>query len=198
MINEVWKDIKGYEGLYQVSNLGRIKRLKKSFIDSLGRKYHYDERIYKLQKDNNGYLLVTLPKSRLFRVHRLVASAFLENPNNLKEINHIDGNKSNSNVLNLEWVTHKQNMKHALESGLMDNARKIFSKQAKERMLWNLSTNNKVKVNMYDKNNVFIKSFNGLVEASNYIQVKPQRIWQVCNNIRKSSKGYIFRYNRGV
>ena len=193
-MEEVWKDINGYEGLFQISNLGRVKRLEKSFIDSIGRKYNYKEKIYKLQKDNNGYLLVTLPKSKLFRVHRLVANAFLENPNNLKEINHIDGNKSNANVLNLEWVTHKENMKHALESGLMDNARKVFSKKATERKLWKLSTHNKVKVNMYDKNNNFIKSFNSLVDASKYIKVAQQRIWQVCNGVRKSAKGYVFRY----
>lgn len=196
-MEEVWKDIKGYEGMYQVSNLGRIKRLEKSFIDSIGRNYNYKEKIYKLQKDNNGYLMVTLPKSKLFRVHRLVAEAFLENPNNLKEVNHIDGNKSNSNILNLEWVTHKQNMKHALESGLMENARKIFSQKIKERKLWELSPCNRVKVNMYDKNNNFIKSFDSLVDASKYIGVHAQRIWQVCNNIRKSTKGYIFSYERG-
>ncbi len=113
---EVWKDIKDYEGKYQVSNIGNIRSLE----------YHNAKGIKRIgllrqAKDKKGYLRCALSKcSRLstFKVHRLVATAFIPNPNNLPQINHIDGDKSNNKVNNLEWCDNSYNQKHAYSTGL--------------------------------------------------------------------------------
>lgn len=102
MEKEIWKDIAGYEGLYQVSNFGRIKSLRsKIILASLSSK--------------SGYCYVGLAKNGMNKqksVHRLVALAFIPNSENKPEVNHIDGNKHNNTVKNLEWVTKSENMKH--------------------------------------------------------------------------------------
>lgn len=99
---EEWRNVPGYEGLYEVSNLGRVKNIK-------------TERILKPGKNNLGYLQVALYKNGLqktVKVHRLVALAFLSNPQNLHEINHKDEDKTNNTVENLEWCTHEYNMNY--------------------------------------------------------------------------------------
>ena len=103
-MKEIWKDISGYKGEYLVSNLGRIKSLK------LNR-----EHIMKLTCDKDGYKTVGLlnkGKRKFYKVHRLVALAFIPNTNNLPEINHKDENKSNNNVENLEWCNRKYNINY--------------------------------------------------------------------------------------
>lgn len=107
-MEEIWKDIKDYEGFYQVSNYGFIKSLKKEII----RKPHLTPKGYlRLQLQVKG-------SQKNFFVHRLVALTFLENPNNLPQINHIDGNKLNNKVDNLEWVDNSINQHHAYKIGL--------------------------------------------------------------------------------
>ena len=101
---EEWKDIKDYEGLYQVSSCGRVK--------SLNYRHAGTEKILKQSTDKSGYKVVSLSqnnKMKAYKVHRLVATAFLDNPNDYKEINHIDECKYNNFVENLEWCTHKYN-----------------------------------------------------------------------------------------
>nr|DAU67687.1 MAG TPA: homing endonuclease [Caudoviricetes sp.] len=116
-MKEIWKDIKGYEGLYQISNLGRVK----SLIGFGGHRYIKREKILKAWKcktHDNGdyYLYITLSKNKVHTkksVHRLVAENFIENYNNLPEVNHKDGNKQNNCVFNLEWCTYKENQNHS-------------------------------------------------------------------------------------
>lgn len=107
-MQEVWKDIEGYEGIYKISNYGRVKSLERK--DCLGR--IIKEKILKLREDKDGYLLITLHKNKkvkTFKVHRLVAEAFITNPNNYPIINHKDENPSNNHASNLEWCTQKYN-----------------------------------------------------------------------------------------
>jgi hypothetical protein len=114
---EKWKDIKGYEGYYQVSNLGNVKSLDRVVWN--GKVFH--KRIGKILKPKGDryYELCLTKQGKLKKVyiHRLVAQAFIPNPNNKAEVNHMDGNKVNNHISNLEWCTSKENKKHAWENG---------------------------------------------------------------------------------
>lgn len=114
---EIWRDVVGYEGLYQVSNLGRVKSLGR-FVDNLVRGHYWqEERILKTCKRTNGYIGVGLckdGKAENFNIHRLVAIAFIPNPEDLPQIDHIDADKTNNNVNNLRWVTAKENINNPL------------------------------------------------------------------------------------
>lgn len=112
---EEWRDVKGYEGMYQISNYGRVKSLGR--IDRLGQKV--DEKMRNQQIDKNGYKSVMLSKDgnrKRYLVHRLVAEAFIPNPNNYPQINHKDENKINNKVNNLEWCDRKYNMNYGTRS----------------------------------------------------------------------------------
>lgn len=109
-MNEIWKDVKGYENLYQVSNLGRVKSL--FYWSNIYNKYFPREKILKNNVLKYGYLNVRL-KGVTKSVHRLVAETFIPNPNNLPEVNHKDENPSNCRVDNLEWCTHKYNVQYS-------------------------------------------------------------------------------------
>lgn len=105
---EEWRSIRGYEGLYQVSNLGRVKSFPRKFT-------HKGDVIILPHRSDKGYLYVTLSKNgrtKHFQVHRLVADAFINNPKNKSQVNHLDGNPSNNNVDNLEWATAQENIRH--------------------------------------------------------------------------------------
>ena len=108
---EKWKDIKGYEGYYQISNLGRVKSLSRDVGSNRCKK----ETIMKTSIDKDGYECMVLSKDgkqKYVRIHRLVAQAFIPNPNNLPQVNHKDENKGNNNVENLEWCTTTYNINY--------------------------------------------------------------------------------------
>jgi hypothetical protein len=112
-VEEIWKSIEGFEGLYEVSNLGRIKTLGKTVTYKDGRVYTYPEKIINQIKARGGYYYVNLrrlDKSREFwSVHRIVADAFVPNPEHLPCVNHKDEDKVNNHADNLEWCTHQYN-----------------------------------------------------------------------------------------
>lgn len=108
MEKEIWRDIKGYEGLYQVSNLGRVKSLDRTDFNG----HHRKERTLKILRNTKGYLQISLFKNRTHKrylIHRLVADAFIQNKNNLPCVNHKDENPLNNCIDNLEWCTYKYN-----------------------------------------------------------------------------------------
>ena len=117
-MEEIWKDIEGYEGLYQVSNFGRILSIRS----------HY---ILKGSMSSQGYKVTTLSKpnhkeAKRVLIHRLVAKSFVPNPQNKPQVNHIDGNKLNNNANNLEWVTGKENIQHTSKNKLLQKSRQIY------------------------------------------------------------------------
>ena len=120
----IWKDIEGYEGYYQVSNLGNIRSCDRVVLNHWGNGQHRKGKLMSPSRSPNGYSIITLQKEGRVKyqtVHRTVATVFIHNPENKPEINHIDGNKDNNTIENLEWVTTAENKKHALETGLFSS-----------------------------------------------------------------------------
>ena len=166
-MKEEWRDIKGYEGLYQISNLGRIKSLK----DNHGK---YREKILK-PGNSNGYFYVDLcknSKGKLFKIHRLVAIHFIENPNNYPEVNHKDENSTNNCVDNLEWCTREYNNSYGTRNKRASEKLK-GSKNPKSRKVQCITTG---------------KKFNTIREAGEYYGLS-QSITDV--NITKCCQGKV-------
>lgn len=158
MEKEIWKDIKGYEGNYQASSFGRIKRNKTFKFGKI-----YPEIIMKTRYNGMGYKIVNLfkeKKQKTFLVHRLVASTFLFNEDNLKVVNHKDGIKSNNKIENLEWVTRSENKAHALKNNLAKDNVEGMKKN-------NVEVSKKIKV--YDKNNKYLGTFEGSRKVANFL-----------------------------
>jgi len=110
---EIWKPIKGFEGIYEISSHGRIKRLARITINR-GYPFRLQEKLKSLQIGVDGYVRCTLIK-RLYSVHILVAQHFIPNPENKKEVNHIDRNRGNNHIDNLEWVSPRENVLHSMK-----------------------------------------------------------------------------------
>lgn len=120
-MSEIWKDVLGYEGYYQVSNRGGVRSLDRIITDKNGRSMKYSGGDLSVQSNENGYCTVVLMKNRKgknFKVHKLVAETFIPNTRSKAYVNHKDGNKANNTVSNLEWCTASENNKHAYELGL--------------------------------------------------------------------------------
>lgn len=136
-MEEIWKDIEGYTGHYKVSNKGNVKSLKRIILRKDGSWLPIKGKFLPQRKNTSGYLQVSLYKNtkrKRFFVQRLVAFAFIGRNENKPEVNHKDGKKENNNDSNLEWMTHKENMNHAIKSGLknLQSPCKIVKKVADE------------------------------------------------------------------
>lgn len=119
-MEEIWKDISGYEGYYQVSNLGKVRALDRVITRINGTEYTKHGRMMSLVLNTDGYPTVKLSKDGKnirIAVHRLVALAFVPNPNGLPEVNHIDFDRQNAKADNLEWVSHKENIYYTIDAG---------------------------------------------------------------------------------
>ena len=176
MEGEVWKDAVGYEGLYQVSNLGRVKTVAREQIYRNGQRHHVTEKIKKPfldKRGKNGYLSISVNGKRCW-VHRWVCIAFVENPDKLNEVNHKDGDSTNNNVDNLEWCTHAENMEHARVNKLF-RMRPIFQ---------------------YDKTGIFIRSWESLIDASKSLGILSSDLVRSCKNKRAVCHGFYFRYKK--
>jgi len=155
---EYWKPIKGYEDFYQVSNLGDIKSLFR-LIKTGENKRSVGERLLKQNTNRYGYKMVSLSKDSVLKtvsVHRLVGIAFVDNTQNKSEINHIDGNKSNNEIHNLEWCTKSENNKHSLKLGLRVTKKGIehYNSRFKEEDIINIRNSNLSESNLSNLYNV--------------------------------------------
>ena len=152
--NEIWKDIPHYEGLYQVSNLGRVKKLSQERENWKGGKWITPEHIMLVRLNKDGYSHLSLTtkngKRKDEKVHRLVAMAFIPNPDNLPEVNHKNCIRNDNRVENLEWVSRKQQMEHRSKSG---NASNKKVKCIETGQIFNTSTEAS-KVNGGDSGNI--------------------------------------------
>lgn len=142
--DEVWRSVKGFEECYEVSSMGRIRSKRRIRKSKLGSESIVRERIRALCNDQDGYLIVSLydgPHSTTRAVHRLVAEAFIDNPENFPQINHIDGDKHNNKVSNLEWCTNEYNIRHSVAIGKRDYSHiSQFSIEAVGIKIKNMST----------------------------------------------------------
>ena len=161
--NKIWKDIPGYEGLYQVNNLGEVKSLKRYVNHSVvGLKRVVNEKIKKPVMADR-YLQIKLHRDGVgkhFLLHRIVANAFVPNPNGKQQVNHKDGNKLNNKYTNLEWCTSFENMLHAVDTGLM---KKRYGENSRNHKL---TENDVIKIRQLWKDNKTIKYIADLFDMS--------------------------------
>lgn len=189
---EIWKNIPKFSS-YQVSNLGNVRSIDRNKIKWNG--HQYIEVLYKgkilKQHKLKGYNAVGLwenGKMHNIQVHRLVALSFLENDNNYPCINHIDGNKLNNNVNNLEWCTYSHNSKEAYRMGL----RAISDKQKERFRQVGLKTGKRLI--QKDLLGNIIKIFNSTRQASLELGINQGNISMCCNGKRKSTGGFLWQY----
>ena len=171
---ENWKEVEETNGALYVSDLGRVKSLLR------------DERILKATPDAKGYLRLRITingEKKSYKVHRLVATAFVDNPGNKPQVNHINGNKNDNRASNLEWVTNKENAQHAIKNGLWDAVLQASRLEDESRKMPILATNISTGETM---------EFESIADAERY--VGSRHITDVLKGKRNKAKGYTFAY----
>ena len=206
---EIWKTIKGYENLYEVSSFGKVRSLDR-IIKTNNRFGEMNKKIKgKIIKGSfnkkTGYLQVILCKGKnkkLFLIHRLVLENFIPNVNNLPQVNHIDGNKQNNNLNNLEWCTRSENIKHSYSLGLSHSNFKtksgeehhFYGKHHKEISKLKMRLGHCNIVEQYNLQDEFIRTWNGTKEIECILKINNAHISECCRGKRKTAGGYKWRY----
>lgn len=184
--NEEWKDIPGYENLYQASSLGRIKSCAKTICYTNGKIIHRKEKILSLVNSYGQYLTVGLNKNsehKTYNVHYLIALTFIENPDNLPCINHKDENKYNNTVNNLEWCSYSYNTTYNNAMRTRLNTRNANNSFGCEK-----------KVHQCDLQGNTIRVWNSVRSIERELGYKSSNISSCCLNKRKTAYGYIWKY----
>ena len=199
-MKEVWKDIEGYEGLYQISSMGRVKSLPKTSLIQTKYSYYYratKEMILKADKDKYGYEGISISSGGIkkrFTMHRLVAKAFISNPNNYTQINHKDENKLNNCVDNLEWCTVKYNNNygaHNIKISQKLKGKKISDAHKQKIIESRVCT----PVFQLDKRSgTIIKEYASMKEAEMQTGIFRSAISACCIGKCKSAGGYKWKY----
>lgn len=186
---EVWRDIVGYEGYYQVSNLGRVKSLDRTIVGKDGRSKHLSERALRQYnyvrhksegKEVTKYMFIRLCSGNVmknFFVHKLVATAFCSKSDNDTEVNHIDENPSNNRADNLEWCTHSKNINHGGRN------RKVAERIPNRR-----------EVDQYTKDGKFIKRHFSISDAARETGIDVSHISMCCRGLVRCARGFLFCY----
>ena len=175
-MNEIWKDIDEFECLYQISNLGNVKSLN---YNRTGK-----ERNLKPLIDKDGYLQVNLYKNgklKTFRIHRLVANAFLENPDDKSDVNHKDENKINNCLTNLEWMTRKDNLNYGSRNKRIANS--LINHQEISKL-----------VLQYSLDGEFIRKWPSTRQIERELGFANSAISECCNGKLKTAYGFIWKF----
>lgn len=176
---EIWVDIRGYEGIYMVSNFGRIKSLPRMIFNGNGH-YLSKEKILNGSKNINGYLQVEL-LGKPTLIHRIVAHEFIPNQETKPQVNHINGNKTDNRVENLEWCTNGENQIHAYKNGLNKRSEKAGKPKRKVCQI-DLKTGETIRI------------FESIADVKKHFGKNKVNISQVCNGNRKSCLGFGWKY----
>lgn len=184
-MDEIWKDIPGYEGYYQVSNKGSVRSIERTILQVFRGKMSsrvMKEKTLNIKVLSNGYLAATLSmngKRKTYRVNRLVAITFIDNPNGYRVVNHKDENKLNNNVDNLEWCTHKYN--NTFGQGCIQRKKTMREHTGR-------------KIGQYSMDGKLIQVFDSIGLAGKYMKCNKTSIFKVCKGVNKSCGGYDWKY----
>jgi hypothetical protein len=185
-MEEIWKEIKGYEGYYQVSTFGRVRTMDRIIIQSFGgqnKKCLYKSKILKLFKEKIGYISTAISlngKVKSFRVHRLVAETFIPNPQNKKTVNHINAIKSDNRVENLEWATYKENNDHSIANNLRTPPKRI-------------GRNYGTKISQFTLDGIWVKDWKSAESIRRELAFSGSSILKCVHGVYKTSNGFIWK-----
>ena len=181
---EIWRDIDGFEGRYQISSEGRIKSVDVYTIDTIGRRQLHRGKFLKVRYDKDGYKKISLYDGKSYSIHRLVAQAFIPNPNNYPIINHKDENKQNNCVENLEWCTYKYNANYgtAIDRKKANTDYVELAKKHHKRIVQNTL------------NDAPIKEWASIKEASDSLNLDKGSICKCLKGKVKTCGGYKWKY----
>lgn len=189
-MNEIWKDINGYEGIYQISSHGRIK----SLLFKNGTVCKEKEKLLRPTDNGRGYLLIRLCKEGVqknFYIHRLVAEAFVEKIEGKNEINHIDGYKKNNNADNLEWCNRSGNLKHSYKLGTHIPPKPLRGKYGYSHPM-------SKEVSQYDLNGTYVHTYGSASLASLITGICCASIRKVAQGNQHTAGGYVWKYTHSV